>query len=107
MSDEIREEVESQEQVCSNPIPWWKRIFERNFRSACVDHDVSYEMRTGEQGDRTLIKWAWDELKSRKRADRKFLKDMLSMTSGNTLKKAQAYLAYVAVRTFGWMAWWT
>ena len=105
--DLIKKHIQSQRQICSVPIPWYKRWFEKRFKGACIDHDVSYVMRTGDQGDRSFIQWVRDERKARSKADKKFLRTMLKSTKGKWHRKVSAFTAYYAVRLFGWTMWWT
>lgn len=106
MTDKIRQEVESQKTVCSvPPIPWYKRLFEKRNRAACVEHDIDYVEQTGPRGERSQWQYFWDEAKARRKADRVFLKAMLN-TAKTFGEKVSSYTAYGAVRLFGWIYWW-
>lgn len=103
----IRGQVEGQDSVCSVPPVngWFSRWFEQKHRGACVEHDIGYVVRTGDRGDRSILRYIWDEFLERRSVDKQFLRDML-LNSNNVLEKGLSYVSYGFIRLFGWSYWW-
>jgi hypothetical protein len=100
--------VLEQPRICSFPeIPgfrWMKKRYENRFSDKCALHDYRYVVRTGDRGDRSIVRYIWDEEKKRLEADSELFKNQWQ-TQG-LKSKAWSLMTYPVVRLFGWIAWW-